>query len=246
MLEEIFNIREHIGIVTGAKGQLGTELYRTLSQCQATMIGVDQCDYDITDYDATLKAYSDIFSEYGIVDFIINNAGVTTNTFESYEQRSTESFKHVTDTNMLGTFNSIKAYASLIKKSKTFNKKRSIINIASVYGVVSPDFSVYTDCARVSPEVYGASKAGIIQMTRYFAVALSELNVRVNCISPGGIFNKASPQGEDFVKRYSARCPMGRMSSVSEMNGAAIFLASDASSYVTGQNIIIDGGMTAW
>ena len=125
-------------------------------------------------------------------------------------------------------------------------KKASIINIGSIFGVVSPDFRNYTDLPRKSPEIYGASKAGVIQMTKYFSVNLAERNIRVNCVSPGGIFNPKNPQGKDFIDNYSFRVPMKRMAEEKEIVGAILYLASSAASYTTGQNILIDGGLTSW
>ena len=117
-----------------------------------------------------------------------------------------------------------------------------IINIASVYGVVSPDPRIYGKSGRNNSEVYGASKAAIIALTRYLAVHLAP-HVRVNAISPGGIYNH---QSEDFVKNYENRTPLGRMANTEDIVGAAVFLASDASRYITGQNIVVDGGFTLW
>jgi len=98
-------------------------------------------------------------------------------------------------------------------------------------------------CARNTPECYGASKAAIIHMTKYFSVHLAKYGIRVNCISPGGVFNH---QGADFVENYSQRTPMSRMADEKELSGTAVFLASDGASYITGQNIAVDGGWTAW
>ena len=123
------------------------------------------------------------------------------------------------------------------------NINGSIINIGSIYGIVSGDPRIYNKNDRKTAECYGASKAAIIHMTKYFAVHLAEVSIRVNCISPGGVFNN---QGEDFVKNYSYRTPMGRMAHDTEIADTAIFLASDESSYITGQNITIDGGWTSW
>ncbi len=120
------------------------------------------------------------------------------------------------------------------------------MNIGSIFGAVSPDFRNYTDCDRKNSEVYGATKAGIIQMTKYFGVHLADRNIRVNCLSPGGMFNPELPQGEDFIKNYSHRCPMGRMAKADEMIGGLFYLSSEASAYTTGQNIIVDGGMSCW
>ena len=122
-------------------------------------------------------------------------------------------------------------------------KKGCIINIGSIHGIVSGDPKIYTDCARKTSECYGASKAAIIHMTKYFAVHLAEFGIRVNCISPGGVFNN---QGKEFVENYSIRTPMGRMANEDEIAATAIFLASDDSTYITGQNIAVDGGWTSW
>ncbi|MEK6848762.1 MAG: SDR family oxidoreductase, partial [Nanoarchaeota archaeon] len=119
----------------------------------------------------------------------------------------------------------------------------SIINIGSIYGQVSSDKRIYGDSKRNNSEVYSATKAGIIQFTKYLATHWAEYNIRVNCISPGGIFNN---QKEFFVKNYINKVPLGRMANVTDINGALIFLASDASKYVTGQNLTIDGGFTIW
>ena len=120
------------------------------------------------------------------------------------------------------------------------------MNIGSHYGLVSPDYRIYTDLPRKNSEVYGATKAGVIQMTKYFAVHLAERDIRVNCVSPGGIFNPDNPQGDDFQKHYKYRTPMKRMARTEELLGAILYLASEASSYTTGQNIVVDGGFSAW
>ena len=132
------------------------------------------------------------------------------------------------------------------KRARKKDHTGSIVNIASMYGSISPDPRIYTDCDRKNSEVYGATKAGIIQMTRYFAVHLAEMNIRVNCVSPGGLYNPDAPQGEDFVKNYSYRNPMGRMGNAEEIIGVVLYLSSNAASYTNGQNIVVDGGMTSW
>ena len=112
--------------------------------------------------------------------------------------------------------------------------------------MISPDPSIYHEDDRKNSEVYGATKAGIIQMTKYFAVHLAEKNIRVNAVSPGGIFNVENPQSAYFVDEYSKRNPMNRMANTGEILGAVLYLASDASSYVTGHNLVVDGGMSCW
>jgi NAD(P)-dependent dehydrogenase (short-subunit alcohol dehydrogenase family) len=146
------------------------------------------------------------------------------------------------DVNLKGTFHCIKAF---IIHSASESRVRSIVNIGSIYGVVSPDFRIYSEGDRRSPEMYGATKAGVIQMTRYFAVDLAKNGIRVNSISPGGVFNPESPQDPEFVRKYSERSPMGRMASESEIAATSIFLTSDLASYVTGHNLVVDGGYSS-
>jgi NAD(P)-dependent dehydrogenase (short-subunit alcohol dehydrogenase family) len=124
----------------------------------------------------------------------------------------------------------------------------SIIQTASIYGVMAPDQRIYQGSqyngrAINTPAVYSASKAGVIGLTRHLATYWSEHGVRVNTLTPGGV---ASGQNSEFDRRYSARVPLGRMAEADDMVGAAVFLASDASRYVTGQNIVVDGGLSAW
>ena len=118
----------------------------------------------------------------------------------------------------------------------------AIINIGSIYGTVGPDFSLYEGTSMANPAAYGASKGGLAQLTRYLATALAPL-VRVNTISPGGI---ARGQPASFVERYRSRTPLGRMGAEEDLKGAVAFLASDAAAYVTGQNLLVDGGWSAW
>ena len=115
-----------------------------------------------------------------------------------------------------------------------------------MYGVISPDFRIYSENDRKNSEVYGATKAGVIQMTKYFAVHLAERNIRTNSISPGGVYNPKNPQGDKFMESYKYRCPMKRMANSEEISNVALFLGSNLSTYVNGQNITVDGGMSAW
>lgn len=253
-LDRLFNLKNKIVVVTGANGQLGNKICNAFKESRTKVIGLDvntninrvddikYLNLDITNRKEILTIFGNITKKYGSLDILINNAGVST--FETFEERTEEKFDWVMDVNLKGTFLCIQSYIKLYDKYKL--KKGSIINIASVYGVVSPDFRIYTDCDRRSSEVYGATKAGIIQMTKYFATHLADKNIRVNAISPGGIFNPKRPQGNDFIKRYSNRCPMKKMAKAEEMIGALLYLASDAATYTTGQNIIIDGGMSCW
>ena len=253
MNNDIFNLKDKLIVVTGSNGQLGKSICDYFFNLESKVIGLDlnksnskklikSYDLDIRDKDSIRLVFETIFKNYGKIDVLVNNAGVST--FERFEERNEESFDWVMDINLKGTFNCIQNYVNLFDQNNL--KKGSIINIGSIYGIISPDFRIYTDCDRKNSEVYGATKAGIIQMSKYFAVHLADRNIRCNSVSPGGIYNPKNPQGKDFIKHYSYRCPMKRMAKSDEIIGAIVYFASDISSYTTGQNLSVDGGMSSW
>ena len=253
-ISKLFNLKNKVILVTGACGQLGSEICQAFINSGSIVVGVDlnlenkkvngvnYYQLNTTNKKRKQKIYETIIKKYEAIDVLVNNAGVST--FENFEERTEEEFNWVIDVNLKGVFFDIQTYVNLFDKYK--KKRGSIINIGSIFGIVSPDLRNYTDSTRKNSEVYGASKAGVIQMTKYFSTHLAERGIRVNCVSPGGIFNPSSPQGEDFQKNYSFRTPLKRMASSKELVGAILYLAGDAASYTTGQNIVIDGGLTAW
>ena len=247
-----------VALVTGATGQLGCQFCQALV-CEGATVWVSDLDtnrckkvvshlsgsvphypliLDVADPESVQNAFSKIKKVSGTLDILINNAGIAV--FTPFEERTLDEFMNVFKINVGGTFLCIQAAAELMRAQKT---EGSIINIGSIYGMVSGDPRIYTDCTRKTAECYGSSKAAIIHISKYFAVHLAEFGIRVNCISPGGVFNN---QGKDFVENYNYRTPMGRMANEVELAGAAIFLASAEASYITGQNIAVDGGWTAW
>jgi len=253
-IDDLFGLKNKVVVVTGANGDLGSVICEAFHNAGSTVIATDVANskageicnaykkIDITKEESVVQAFDAIISEFGSIDILINNAGVST--FEPFEERPEEKIDWVMDVNLKGTFFCIKSYVNLCDKYEI--KAGNIINIASFYGVVSPDFRIYTDTPRKNSEIYGATKAGVIQLTRYFAVHLAKRNIRVNAISPGGIYNHKNPQGNDFIKNYSFRCPMERMAYDKEMIGGLLYLASASATYTTGQNIVIDGGMSCW
>lgn len=253
-IEDLFNLKNKIVLVTGSCGQLGSEICKAFYESNAkvvgidiniehnTISGVDYYELDLRNLQEKKSLYEAIINKYKKIDILVNNAGVST--FENFEDRTEEKFDWVVDVNLKSVFFDIQTYVNLFDKNKL--TKGSIVNIGSHYGIVSPDYRIYTDLPRKNSEVYGATKAGVIQMTKYFATHLAERNIRVNCVSPGGIFNPDNPQGEDFQKHYKYRTPMNRMARTEELVGAILYLASDSSSYTTGQNILVDGGFSAW
>lgn len=253
-LNNIHNLKNKIVIITGSCGQLGSSMCDLFVNIGCKVIGVDysieknkinNVDYyelDIRKGKDVSNVFKIIYKKYNLVDILINNAGVSV--FEPFENRTEENFEWVMNVNLKGTFNCIQKFVDCYDSQN--QKQGCIINIASMYGVISPDFRIYSENDRKNSEVYGATKAGVIQMTKYFAVHLADRNIRSNSISPGGVYNPANPQGKEFIENYEYRCPMKRMAKAEEISSVALFLATELSSYVNGQNITVDGGMSAW
>jgi NAD(P)-dependent dehydrogenase (short-subunit alcohol dehydrogenase family) len=258
-----YDIQDLVILITGAAGQLGQATINAALRSGAKLVCLDLCLDALTEAslkngwdDQVLLCPADIRNEkdikavlnlglkrFGVIDALINNAGVSV--FPPWQERTGEDFDWVTNVNLKGTFLCMKEYLKYLIKT---NHRGSIVNVASFYGVISPDPRIYTDCNRRNSEVYGATKAGVIQLTKYFAVngVLDGAKVRVNGIAPGGIRNSTEPQGDDFQRLYADRCPLDRMAEVEEMVGPMLFLISSDASYINGQTIIVDGGMTAW
>ena len=239
----MINLKNKVVIITGGKGQLGKAITKKFIKLGAIVYDLDLIDkFDLRSKQSISNHYKKIFNKHKKVDILINNAGVSV--FNDLMDRTEEEFDFVYDVNLKGTFNSIHSFLEYCNKNQ--QQSASIVNIASLYGIVSPDFRIYNDGDRKNSEIYGATKAGIIQMTKYLAVYLADKNIRVNCVSPGGVFNQDNPQNQTFIKKYEDRCPMKRMAYDTEIADGVIYLASDMSSYVNGHNLIIDGGYTSW
>ena len=184
-------------------------------------------------------------SKYDHVDVLINNAATQTeHFFEPFEEYPLEDWNKVMSVNITGMFLCCQAVAKEMERKRS----GSIINIASIYGVVAPDQSIYRGAIYRgkqinTPAVYSTSKGAVISLNRYLASYLAQYGIRVNTVTPGGVY---SGQNEAFVRKYSEKCPLGRMAEPEEVFNAVHFLASDASSYVTGHNLIVDGGWTIW
>jgi NAD(P)-dependent dehydrogenase (short-subunit alcohol dehydrogenase family) len=266
--DDLFSVRDEIVLITGASGQLGISYQKAFLERGALVVGLDivkgadikslQALYedtymyipaDVTSKDSLEAALKNIRRVFGRPTVLINNAAIDsppdasgdeTGPFESYPE---ESWDKVIDVNLKGTFLACQVFGAAMAAGS----KGSIINVASIYGVVSPDQSLY-DYRRVSGEVfykpvaYCASKSGILNLTRYLSVYWAKENVRVNTLTIAGVFNG---QDEEFLEAYSSRIPVGRMASSNQYDASLIFLASNASSYMTGSNLIVDGGWTA-
>lgn len=260
-----------VAIVTGGAGILGERFCHALACEGANIAIVDlestngqglalqlQSQYSIKSRfihcnvgnpDSVNNMVTLVESEFGKIDILLNNAATKgkdiNDFFTPFEDFKLEAWREIMSINLDGVF----LVAQAVGKSMLRHKiAGSIIQTASIYGVVAPDQRIYEgskylDRTISSPAVYSASKAGVIGLTKYLAAYWGAKGIRVNTLTPGGV---ASGQNDIFQQKYSARVPMGRMASADELCGALIFLASDASSYVTGQNLIVDGGLTAW
>jgi gluconate 5-dehydrogenase len=251
MLKKIFNFNKKVVLITGSTGQVGSKIVKLYLSLGAKVYGLDInkskfknknfffISIDITDSKKIKTVLNEIFKKEKKIDIIINNAA--TSVFTKIDKRNDNELQKVFDLNLKSVINIIKYY--FINYKKYYLKTASIINIASIYGLLSPDFKIYLKGERFSTEIYGATKASIIQITRYFAVLFAKNNIRVNAISPGGILNK-NIQTKRFIKNYSNRVPLKRMANVEDLFTGIIYLSSDYSKYSTGQNIIVDGGLS--
>jgi NAD(P)-dependent dehydrogenase (short-subunit alcohol dehydrogenase family) len=249
LFQNFLNFEKKIVIVTGCNSPLGNEVAKFYLEAKAIVIGIDlvkkktnfffyKCD--ITKEVEVNRVFGLIVKKFKKIDILINNAGKAI--FKPFEKRTTKELDTVIDVNLKGTFYCINKFA----KFPVLNTWRNIVNISSVYSFISPDPQIYSKRDRKSSEIYGATKSAVNQMTRYFSIHLAKKKIRVNAVSPGGILNYKKPQNKLFIKEYSKRNPMNRMANLEEIIGAIIYLTSDTSSYTTGQNIIVDGGMSAW
>jgi NAD(P)-dependent dehydrogenase (short-subunit alcohol dehydrogenase family) len=273
-IQEKFDLTGRVAVVTGGVGLLGSEFCRTLAEAGAAVAIVDLNESasqavadsltsgrykalalptDITQPESVTTAVEKVISTFGRLDILVNSAaldpkfdpeavnkGITPGAFEDYPLDLWNSALNV---NLTGMFLTTQA---CVKPMIAQGKKGSIINICSTYGLNGPDQRIYVkDGKRVAfkPIYYTVTKAGVMGFTKYLAAYYAETEIRVNALTPGGVFNNHE---DYFVKNYSAKTILGRMARKDEMNGALLFLASDASSYMTGNNVVVDGGWTAW
>jgi NAD(P)-dependent dehydrogenase (short-subunit alcohol dehydrogenase family) len=256
-----FDVSGKIAIVTGGLGLLGNQFVKTLIENKARVVIFDlkeqtlpslaKClQIDITDKKQVMEAMDFVEIQIGVPSILINNAGLdsmpdsSTNENCAFEDYKEETWNTVINSHLKGAFLVSQAF---VKKLKSSRKSGSIINVSSTYGLVSPDQSVY-DYRRQKGEIfykpvtYSVAKAGMIGFTKWLAEYCAQFGIRVNTLAPGGVFNNQNPE---FVEEYEKRTMLGRMANASDYNAAILFLASDASSYMTGATLVIDGGWTA-
>ena len=267
----LFDLRGKVAVVTGGAGILGQHFCRGLAESGADVAVVDlQIDRakeiakiltkcygvkasgygcDVSDPDSVMALVAEIVAVLGQINILHNNAAGKSDDLEAFfapfEEYSLDQWRKIMTVNLDGMF----LVAQAVGKQMVAQKKGgSIIQTASIYGVMAPDHRIYEGSFYLgrqinTPAVYSASKAAVIGLTKHLATYWADKGIRVNTLTPGGT---ESGQNEEFKRRYSNRIPMGRMANAPEMVGALLYLASDASSYVTGQNIIVDGGLDCW
>ena len=274
--KNFFNLKNKIIVITGGSGFLGSEFSSTLSDVGAIPIILDKNNaslellkkkfikkkqrgffflVDLNNETKVNVVINSIIKKYRKIDCLINAAGLTgedmlktdSNFFEKFENYDFKLWQKSLNGNLSSTFILTKSVAKHMLK----RKKGSIINIASDVGIISPDHRIYEANKKINykgvnfntPLSYSVAKSGIISMTRYLATYWAKKGIRVNCVSPAGVYKK---HNKKFVKQLSERIPLGRMAKPEELNGAIIYLCSNASSYVTGHNLVVDGGRTIW
>ena len=263
MSEQKIKISGNRILLVGATGVLGRVYARALSKIDnlkliiadtdhtdvltyAQELGVLGAEVDVASETSVINCLKYVESQFGGLDSVINNAAATGEglmnsgeVFKNFEEYPLAVWKKTKDINLTGTFLVAREAGRLINETSVHG---SLINVSSIYGVVGPDHRIYEGQAFKSFPGYSASKSGVIGLTKWLATWWGG-NIRVNCVTPGGVLNH---HNEKFVKSYSNRVPMGRMANREELLGIILYLLSDSSSYVTGQNFIIDGGYTAW
>ena len=242
------NLGKKIIIVTGGSGLIGKAIVENINNNNGIAINADvsvKTDIDngliktdITDDLSIQKTVDTIIEKYGRVDGLVNSAYPHTKDWGAKpEDVLPESWRKNVDMQM----NSYFVFCQKVLKQMNKQKRGSIVNIASIYGVVGNDFTVYEGTNMSSAIAYSAIKGGIINLTRTLASYYGKENIRVNCVSPGGIFDNQNPI---FVKNYEFKVPLKRMGTPEDIAPSVTFLLSDLAAYITGQNLIIDGGWT--
>jgi NAD(P)-dependent dehydrogenase (short-subunit alcohol dehydrogenase family) len=267
-----FRLDKQVAIVTGGVGLLGNQFCRALAEAGASVVVADinptaiekttsllkkddldvfGVTVDVTRPESVNNLVDKTLEQFGRLDILVCSAaidpkfdpshkGKNANSFEDYPL---DSWQQALDVNLTGLF----LCAQAAVKPMVKQQHGVIINICSTYGLVGPDQRIYEKPGQTAkafkPVFYSVTKAGVLGLTHYLATYYAGTNIRANALTPGGVYNG---HDDNFVKNYSSRTVLGRMARQDEMNGALLFLASDASSYMTGANLIVDGGWTAW
>lgn len=264
-IREQMNLKGRVAVITGGCGHLGRTMAHTLAEAGANIAIVDinaekisefckeleakwtvktlGLAVDLENKDERLQVAPKTVAALGRLDILINNAAfVGTSNLTGwgvpFEQQETETWRRALEVNLTAVFDLTQSCAPFLKQSG----HGSIINVASIYGIVGPDPRLYEGLPMFNPAAYAASKGGVVQFTKWCSTVLAP-EIRVNAITPGGIFRGHE---DPFLSRYESRTPLKRMAHEDDFIGATVFLASDLSQYITGQNIVVDGGFSVW
>lgn len=257
-LAEMMDLTGRTALITGGAGHIGFQAAAVLAELGARVALADCGDVagaaaelpgalalpcDLADETAVRALPDRVGEAFGRLDIVVAAAGfVGTSELKGwvtpFEQQTADTWRAAMEVNLTSFFVLVQAAQPHLKEHGC----GSVIAISSIYGMVGPDLRLYDGTALGNPAAYAASKGGLLQMVRWFSTVLAPA-IRVNAVTPGGI---ARGQPEAFVKRYEERTPLGRLGREEELKGAIAYLAGDAASYVTGQNIVVDGGWTAW
>ena len=254
----LFRLEGKTALVTGGAGIYGAPIVRALAEAGAHVVvasrqahrceslaqllaaeglKVSSGELDLTSEESVRVLRDRVIRERGHLDVLVNNAVARSG--GDLRHTSASDWEQAMKVNSTGLFLACKLFSEPMQEARS----GSIINIASIYGMVGPDFTIYEGTNLSNPVNYAFAKGGMINLTRYLASFLAPFGVRVNCLSPGGFRNQDTPS--EFVPKYARHTPLGRMAEADDIKGPIVFLASEASRYITGQNLAVDGGWTA-
>lgn len=258
----MINLSEKKIILTGASGLLGSEISFQLASCGANLLlvdlykknlqelatrinstNVDIFECDLSREEEREELFKKVNSTHKSIDGLINNAGyVGTSNLDGwsvkFSKQSISTWREAIEVNLIAPFHLSQLFTPLLLNSNSAN----IINIASIYGHLGPDWSIYEGTDMANPAAYSSSKGGLVQLTKWLATTLAP-RIRVNAISPGGILRN---QPKEFIKKYIKKTPLKRMANEKDIAPAVAFFSSDMASYITGQTLLIDGGWSSW
>lgn len=241
----MFSLKNKIIVVTGGNGLLGKEMVTTFREYGAITISLDiyfdkqgQDDFlaDITNEESVKSVVNTIISKYNKIDGWVNNAYPRTKDWgNKFEDILLESWRKNVDMHLNGYF----ICCQIILEQMKVQGYGSLVNMSSIYGLVGPDFTIYSGTEMTMPAAYAAIKGGLTNLSRYLASYYGKFQIRVNTVSPGGIFDN---QPESFVNNYNNKVPLKRMGSPKDIVSSVFYLLTDETSYITGHNLVVDGG----
>jgi gluconate 5-dehydrogenase len=261
-LKDLFDLNGRIAIVTGGAGHLGISMVETLAEMRALIVvcsrDIHHCEevaftinkkfpgtcipmqVDVSETESVEQLKKRVSDAFGKTDILINNAYFGAG--RDVLSMSEEDWKKGID----GSINSVYRLTKVFLPLMISQNSGTIINVSSMYGIVSPNMSIYEGNPFYNPANYGAGKAAILQFTRYIACVYGKNGIRCNAISPGPFPNPKTQEHQEFIGRLQQHVPLGRIGFPEDLKGAVALLASEASSYINGANIVVDGGWTAW